>query len=294
MPLKEVDWDNFVFRSHYFGELMTKTRGKNNLQKYEELETAHDKMYDRLDTTKDGKVRDGLLIKMLDLDNKLKELKLIKDIPTLSGTCKKRLAQIYTEETTGRKKDIESMYLEKGLKTEEKSITLYSLRTGLYYKKNKIRENNGWVTGEIDFEDEEKDLVIDTKSSWDAFTFDATVAKGMSHTYEWQGHCYMWLRNKKNFRLAYCLNNTPSEITSRLVRRLENTFIGAAEDLEDAIVELKHNHNFDDLPLERKVRIYDLKRDDEKIELAKSYIPHFRNYLKNITNSKFEEDYDQD
>lgn len=287
---KEVNWDEFVFRSHYFGELMTKTKGKTNLEKYEDAKEIEMKLFTRLQTMKDGPTKDKALMALLENDKKIKELELKKDIPVLSDTCKRRLAQIYTEETSGRVKDIESMYLEKGLKTEEESITKYSLRTGLYYKKNKEIINNGFVKGEIDFEDKEKSMVIDTKSSWDIFTFDATVAKAINPIYEWQGHCYMWLKNCKRFRLAYCLNNTPQEIVLRLKNRLKYTFIGSEEDYEDAIKKIEQLHNYDDLPLERKIRIYDLERDEEKIEMAKSYIPHFRNYLKTITNTKLPED----
>lgn len=292
MPLKEVDWDNYQFRCHYFGELMTKTKGKTNQEKYNEAKSQLDSFTDKLfSADASGKSpTQASLLRLNELESKVNQLKLYKDIPTLSDTCKRRLAQIYTEETTGRTKDIESEYLEKGLKTEEDSITLYSLRTNTMYKKNKERVANGFVIGEIDFDDEEQDLVVDTKSSWDVFSFDATVASPIKHIYWWQGQMYMWLKNRSRFRLAYCLNDTPSEIFQRLVKRMRYNFIGEESDYQDALTKLAEKHTYSDLPLERKIRIYEIKRDDEKIEMAKSYIPHFRNYLKNITNTKLEED----
>lgn len=290
MALREVDWDNYVFRAHYFGELMSQPRGKTNLELYNEAVAAYDKKYAAVEKMTPGKVMDKAVEVLDKHSQRVDELLPLKDTPTLSGTCKRRLAQIYTEETTGRKKDIDNFYIEKGLKTEEDSITLYSLRTGTMYRKNKERLENGFVTGEIDFDDEELDLVVDTKSSFDVFTFDETVAKGFNKTYEWQGHCYMWLKNRSRFRLAYCLNNTPEEIIRRMEKRMQYNFIGEESDFREACQMLREKHTYDDLPLERKIRIYEIKRDDEKIELAKSYIPHFRNYLKNITNTKLEED----
>lgn len=290
MPLQEVDWDNYIFRCHYFGELMTPSKGKSNLDKFNDAEQAYNKLYEKVEKMKLGITRDNAIEKLFSINERLEHLRTIKDVPTLSDTCKRRLAQIYTEETTGRKKEIESDYLEKGLKTEEQSITIYSLRTGKFYRKNKEKISNGYVIGEIDFDDEDTDTVIDTKSSFDIFTFDATIASGIKPIYDWQGQCYMWLKNRKNFRLAFCLNNTPKTIIGRMIRRLEFNFVGDAEDLDQAKKDLIEKHTYDDLPLERKIRIYDVKRDDEKIELAKMYIPHFRNWLKNITNSKFEED----
>lgn len=290
MPIKEVDWDKFVFRSHYFGELMSPTKGKTNLDKYKEAKAAQDAAYEKLMVAPPGPSRDKQLFKLMDADKVIKALELEKDKPTLSDTAKRRLAQIYTEETTGRVKDITNMYIEKGLKVEEDCITLYSLRTGLYYKKNRIRENNGFVSGEIDFDDEPADMTIDTKASWDIFTFDATVAKALNKIYEWQGHCYMWLKNRKKHRVAYCLINTPKEIVERLEKKLKYDFYGEWDDFEEAKELLRQKHQYEDLPINRRIRIYDVARDDEKIELAKRSIPYFREYLKNINNSKFEED----
>lgn len=290
MPLQEVDWNTFQFRSHYFGELMTPTRGKTNLEKFNDAQEKYIELDKKIDGMKEGTTRDNSIEKLFKLNEILEVLRPIKDSIVISDTAKKRLVQIYTEQTTGRVKDVMSAYIEKGLKTEEDSITLYSLRSGLYYKKNKIRAENGFISGEIDFEDVDLDMTIDTKSSWDVFTFDATVAKKINNIYWWQGQCYMWLRNRKKHRLAYCLNNTPEEIIQRLEKRMRYEFVGEQEDYEEAKKLLREDHIFDDLPLERKIRVYDFDRDDEAIELAKSSIPIFRNYLKDITNQKIQED----
>lgn len=292
MPVKEVNWDEFQFRCHYFGELMTKTRGKSNEDKYQEAKKKYDDFVDKLfeNDTKGKGPTPAQSIKMNELEKEALKLKEIRNEVSLSDTCKRRLAQIYTEETTGRVKDIESVYLEKGIETEEASITLYSLRTGTMYRKNKEKIGNGFVIGEIDFDDEEKDTVIDTKSSWDAFTFDATVAKNMGGRYWWQLQMYMWLKKRSKARLAYCLNNTPNEIIHRLKKRMEYNFVGTQYELELATQQLWYNHTFDDLPLERKIRIYEIERDESAIAQAQRMIPIFRNYLKNITNTKLEED----
>jgi len=290
MPLKEVDWDNYEFRCHYLGKLMTKTRGKSNLEKYKEAKYAYESFIEKLfDSGKNPTPTQSM--KMNELEAKMKQLELTKDIVSLSPTCKKTLMEIYTQETTGRKKNIESFYIDKGLKTEEESITKYSLFTGAMYRKNKQRVSNGFLTGEIDFEDEEEDMTIDTKSSWDAFTFDATVAVEINSDYDWQGQGYMWLKNRKKHRIAYCLNNTPKSILDKLINRLRYNFVGDENDYKEAEAMLLDNHIFDDLPLERKIRVYDIERDEDKINQIKVMVPHFRNYLKNIKQNKIE-DYD--
>lgn len=280
MPLKEVDWDSFEFRCHYFGELMTPVRGKSNMDAYLDSKQKYDDFMGKLMSS--GKTpTDAQFLRMNKLEKEMNELKLVKDVPKLSNTAKRRLAQIYTEETTGRIKDIPGMQLEKGLLTEEDSITAYSKHTNTFYKKNKERKGNGFINGEWDFDDEEQDLVIDTKSTWDIFTFDAKM-NGMSFMNEWQGHCYMWLKNRKRFRVAFVLNNTPDELIKRMIKSLDYTFIGTSDELEMTKALLIDKHTYDDLPDERKIRLFDIERSEEKIEQAKAAIPHFRNYLKNF------------
>lgn len=280
MPLKEVDWDSFEFRCHYFGELMTPVRGKSNLDRYNEAKLAYDSFMSKLMST-DKQPTDTQFLRMNKLEKEYKAFESDKDVPKLSNTCKRRLAQIYTEETTGRKKIIRGMQLEKGLLTEEKSITAYSKATNTFYKKNKERLSNGFVNGEIDVDDEDQDMVVDAKSTWDIFTFDSKM-NGMSFMNEWQGHCYMWLKNRSKFRVVFSLNNTPEELIKRMEKSLDYTFIGTVEELEMEKAILRDYHTFDDLPPERKIRMFDLERSEEKIQEAKAAIPYFRNYLKNF------------
>jgi len=280
MPIKEVDWDSFEFRCHYFGELMTQVRGKTNMDAYLESKQKYDDFMSKLMSS--GKQpTDVQFLRMNKLEKEMNELAKVKDVLKLSNTCKRRLAQIYTEETTGRKKVIKGMQLEKGILTEEESITAYSKATNTFYLKNKERLGNGFVNGEVDVDDVDEDMIIDTKSTWDIFSFDAKM-NGMSFMNMWQGQMYMWLKNRSKFRCVFVLNNTPEELIKRMIKSLDYTFIGTAEQLEEEKARLLDYHTFDDLPDERKIRMFDIDRDEEKIQMAKDAIPQFRNYLKNF------------
>jgi len=289
MPLIKVDFENFVFRSHYFGELMGKAQGKSNMEIYQETLARYEEKQRRYASLANTatKTADKLLEECGDLDDKLVKLHRNKDIPILSDTCKSRLIQIYTEETTGRKKQIQSKYFEKGTLTEEDSITYYSLRTGTMHRKNKVEANNGYVKGSLDFESD--DVVVDTKGSWDIFTFDATVAKAINPVYHWQLDCYMWLWNKKKGHLAYCLHNTPDYLIAKEEKYLIQQFVGREEEFKIAHKEMMQRMTYDDITqLERKIRIYEVERSEERIELAKATIPHLRNYLTNIQEKDYE------
>jgi len=126
-------------------------------------------------------------------------------------------------------------------------------------------------------------MIIDAKGSWDIFTFGKTISGKIPNKYWWQLQMYMWIKNRKHARLAYCLNNTPKEIVDRLVSRLERTFIGDKEDLKQAIKALHFKHNYDDIPMEKRIRLFDVERDEEAIEGAEMMIPHFRKFLKSLS-----------
>jgi len=288
-----MNFDNWTPHAHYMGLLMTNPKGKSNLQKHDEavvLRKQKKSEYDAL-ANKETKTAGSLLSKVVELDREIERLKPLIDIPVLSETCKTKLKQIYTEETTGRKKMIQSKYLEKGLMVEEDSITAYSVYTGNFHKKNEVTENNGWVTGTMDFEWE--DEAIDTKSSWDIYTFDNARLSNINPIYEWQLHTYMWLYKKAKAKLVYCLINTPEHLIRAEEAKMMYSLFGnemnmkhapvyMLEAFEDAKREIRKNSIFDDLPLERKIKVFEIERVESKIELMKKRILECRWYLNNL------------
>jgi hypothetical protein len=293
----EEGFDKFTFRAHYIGYLMSKAKGKSNLEKWNELNekiTEGNKKYAGMKP--ELKSSQNFLDNIYDMGQERDKIESYKHVPHLSESCKTKLAEIYTAATTERKKDVKSKFMEKGLLLEEDAITQYSLLTGKMYRKNTVRLNNGMVEGEFDIEDEDTDTILDTKVCWDIFTFDAKVSKRFDPVYEWQGDTYMWLRNRKNFRLIYSLLNTPAYLVKREELKLMYEFFGSESNYQDsseelkglyneALIQINKNHLYDDLPLQRKIRVYETIRSEERIEQLKSAIPHWRNYLNNFGKS---------
>lgn len=287
-------FDKFTFRAHYIGHLMSKAKGKSNLEKWNNYNSTITELQSKYQTMKpELKTAENTLKKIIELGKKRDEIEPYKHIPHLSEGCKTKLAEIFTQATTGRRKDIKSKFMEKGLLLEEDAITQYSLLAGKMYRKNTVRLNNGMVEGEFDFEDEEEDIILDTKVCWDIFTFDAKVAKKFDPVYEWQGDCYMWLKNRKRFKLVYCLLNTPAHLVQREEVKLmyeligsQNDFMESSEELKglynEAVEQIRLNHSYEDLPIQRKIRVYETIRSEERIEALKSSIPLWRDYLNNF------------
>ncbi len=85
------------------------------------------------------------------------------------------------------------------------------------YVKNQNHFNNEYLTGTPDIIHVNK--TIDTKCSWDIFTFYNSVDDDLDPMYEWQGRGYMNLTGATTHTVVHCLVNTPDdEITNELYR----------------------------------------------------------------------------
>lgn len=287
---KNFDWNTYTFRCSSLGHIMSNPKGKSNLDKYNEalssLRTKTDLLIET-DVTNPG------YLPLYHLVNKLKEtvayLKPIKDIPHLSQSCKTHLSDIYTSVVYGRSNDIQNKYIEKGLALEEDAITLYSLVHKNFFRKNKERKNNGFIEGEIDFQDDE--YVVDTKVSWNIFTYNRVIASKFKPLYKWQLKGYSILWGKPKAKLAYCLLNTPENLIAREEKYLMNSWIGSSEDLVEALKELRNNHIYDDIPEEERVRTFEASISEDDEGTINNRVIECRKYLQNFVKYKSLEEF---
>lgn len=129
---------------------------------------------------------------------------------SLSAGAKTYLDGLAKEFVYSYEKTISSKYLEKGLMVEDDAIELYNSVFFQSLEKNKERRSNAWITGECDLVHPRK--IIDIKSAWSLDTFPATTAQAHEPDYEWQGRAYMWLWDKPEFEVAWCLVDTPPDL----------------------------------------------------------------------------------
>jgi hypothetical protein len=93
----------------------------------------------------------------------------------IGKTCAGELIKIYNQEVYGRKKDITTKQMDKGIICEPEAIQLYSLLEGRMYYKNDEQLENEWFRGHPDIGDTD-DIrqsydVSDIKCSWDLDSF---------------------------------------------------------------------------------------------------------------------------
>lgn len=199
----------------------------------------------------------------------------------LSQTTKSYILELAIQRKYGIHKEFWSRYTDKGNEVEPEAIKLTEsvLDVGFIYK-NEEQFSNEWVTGKPDVN---TDVLIDVKSSWDAFTFFDKVIenelKNKDYYYQLQG--YMWLTDKQEALLCYCLVDTPLQIVEDEIRRehWKQNLISESSDLREFV---EDKHTFGHIPKEKRVKTHVVKRDDEVIEAIKTRIEECNEYYNQI------------
>lgn len=181
----------------------------------------------------------------------------------------------------GRKKDWYSKYVEKGLVVEETGITMLSQQENTLLFKNDEYFENDFIVGSPDII--HLDRVIDIKSSWSIYQFPFFETEIPKKEYYWQLQGYMMLTNLKKAALCYCLIDTPKPLIDQELKKLYYQTGGRAEDwTPETYAELAENYKFNDIPFKDKIKIFEIKRNDEDIERIKSRVLELREYIKTI------------
>ena len=195
---------------------------------------------------------------------------------TLSQTTKTYLQELAVQEVYGIRKEFSSRYTDKGNEVEELSIALCNdvLNLGFIYK-NEEHYSNEWISGTPDVNTNE--ILLDVKSSWDATTFPFfdTELKNKDYFYQLQG--YMWLTEKQESLLCYCLIDTPLQIVEDEIRR-EHWKASLIEESLDLRAFVQAKHTFGHIPKEKRVKTFIIQKDDVVIEAIKTRIEECREY----------------
>lgn len=223
--------------------------------------------------------------------------------------------QLHRELKWGRRPQIKSKYLEKGILQEEDAITLLSRYKGILLKKNEERIHNSFITGIPDLYLGESirkaDIGYDTKCSWSVDTFPYPEDK-LDPAYEFQNHGYMALTGAQLWTTAFCLVNAPGhQIMNEkfsLQRRfnfseLDKGYIEGCKEIERNMIFdmgqfIKDNPHFDvhntiweyDIPLKERVIEKGVKRDDNIIDKAYERVKLVRAELVRLSGRMITED----
>lgn len=208
--------------------------------------------------------------------------------PTLSPGAKTYLKELFKEITFQRSKELKSKYLDKGLICEEQSIQAITEFFGEDFQKNTVRFQNNYFTGEPDIINGNE--VIDIKSSWDYETFPMFDEELENKTYYWQILAYMDLLGLKKGRVIYVLNDTPDEIINDEKKRVAWQLGLTSEELrfdipEDLEFEIERNMKYEDIPMEARIKEFEVLHNEKDLNLVKEIIRQSRIYLVELSKS---------
>lgn len=194
----------------------------------------------------------------------------------LSQTAKTYIHELVLENKYGIRKEFSSRYTDKGNAVEDESISLVNdvLELNFIYKNEEYFEND-FITGTPDVNTE--DVLLDVKSSWDATTFPFFEAEIPNKDYFYQLQGYLWLTNKTEALLCYCLVDTPIEMVEDEIRRAHWKLHKLDEDM-DLREEVESKHQFSHIPKNRRVKVFKVEKDEQVIEQIKSKIEDCRLY----------------
>jgi len=211
------------------------------------------------------------------------QLKADKEAGLLSKTAQRHLLDIYIAEKYGRKKDIQTKQMKKGVAVEQDSINLLSKYMETPFEKNEERLSNAYITGLPDIINE--NMVIDIKSSYDLWTFLGNLPDKLDSLYYWQLMSYMWLTNAEVGYIAYCLSNTPDNIIEQekyyLLKNMDVVSEESPEYVKEAM-KIEFNMKFDDIDVSERVLLFKVDRNDEDIAKIERKVLKAREYLHEI------------
>lgn len=205
----------------------------------------------------------------------------------LTKTAKNKLRKIYRLETLGVEDIISSKYLDKGIAKEEKSIELWMKINQRFSEKNTKRYHNGWINGEPDIIIPGQE-VIDTKTCWDIHSFDKKTRELALKDYEYQLIGYGWLLGIENLKIVYTLLSNTEETIERETEKAKWIFgVYNSETTEYQLLyeQIRRNHNYEDIPIEKRVKEFAFTYSYDKIELIKENVLMAREFLKELSKN---------
>jgi hypothetical protein len=206
-----------------------------------------------------------------------------KEAGLLSKTAQKHLLDVYIAEKYGRKKDIQTKQMKKGIEVEQDSIDLLSMYLKMPFSKNDQRFTNDYITGFPDIID--NDRIIDIKSSYDLWTFIGNIPDKLDSLYHWQMQSYMWLTGAKSALIAYCLVNTPESIIEQekyyLLKKMDVATEESPEYVKEAM-KIEFNMSFDDISIDERVLMFKVGRNEDDILRIQQKVEKAREFLREL------------
>jgi len=200
-----MDFSKYIFRSHMVGKIINVPKSLTQKQK---------DVYKDYTDRKNGI---GRPLTDIQLATWGKYYLIDNEKPSLTDGQKNILSELVFAEKYGRKKEINSDKLRKGIEKEKEARDLLSFETGLFLTACEERKENKYVTGAIDIKP--NNVITDIKCSWNWESYSKILNDKPNEVYLRQLDSYMDLWGIKDSLLCHVLLDTPYSIVEKEIRK---------------------------------------------------------------------------
>lgn len=236
------------------------------LRKKEAGEVLHGRTGKPLTLTDNDRVKMGQLI----------EKKNAK--PHLSTTAKTMCKDWVRGMVYNQMDDFWNKYTRKGTKVEVPAI--YAVRDYIGrpfmipYTEGRVIDAD--ITGLADIV--EPDIGADIKAPWWAYTHPVFDTELESKIYNDQGVCYCEIYDRPWWLFIYILMDAPESVIQSEIYRIARER-GEGEPTEEIENEVRESLTYSHEPMEKRVRLFWVKRDDKRIKLIREAVKLCREYI---------------
>lgn len=199
---------------------------------------------------------------------------------TISATLKTHLNNWYLEKTYGVRTDITSRYTDKGIQLEDEAIREYNKLFKTNHVKNDEYFEDDFIQGTPDIVSD--DEVLDIKCSFSLSSFPALETKCPNKAYDYQLQGYMRLTDKSKAKLVYVLLDTPEDIIVREAKSIMYKEKLPEDFLDILIEEVRESQTYSHIPIEKRIKIFEVDRNEDIIKAIDDKVANAREYLKSL------------
>ena len=199
---------------------------------------------------------------------------------TISATLKTHLNNWYLEKEYGVRTDITSRYTDKGIQLEDQAIREYNNLFKTNHVKNDEYFEDDFIQGTPDIISD--DEVLDIKCSFSLSSFPALETKCPNKAYDYQLQGYMRLTGKSKAKLVYVLLDTPEDIIVREAKSIMYKEKLPEDFLDILIEEVRESQTYSHIPIEKRIKIFEVDRNEDIINAIDDKVANAREYLKSL------------
>lgn len=206
------------------------------------------------------------------------EQKLIEvPTPKLTAGAKTYIESVWYGQKFDFQKQFTNKFVQKGNKVESRSIRELR-KLGIFATKNETYFENEYIKGTPDILMNAPKATIDTKNVYypDGLGF---FENEPINDYIWQIHGYNFLTEREDGFIVKMLLNPPADILEREVWNYWKAGHNDGRPTEQFIAEIEDYFNFEKLPIQDRVKFYQIKTTQNEIDIIKKWTDLAREYM---------------